>query len=97
MIYILRYTHVITAKETSQTNYIMDKDIKGFKAFLLSKGAYTSYKENLWQFNKLTMIELMGSLIYEDFFDIHNDFSSFRKELRRILKWWTRLTSDYEA
>lgn len=33
----------------------------------------------------------------DDMWDVNTIFIAFRKELRRVLKWWTRLTSDYEA
>lgn len=33
----------------------------------------------------------------EDMWDVDVIFSAFRRELRKTLSWWVRLTSDYEA
>ena len=33
----------------------------------------------------------------EDFWDVNVIFTAFRKELRKQLSWWVRLTSNYEA
>lgn len=33
----------------------------------------------------------------KDFWDVNVVFTAFRKELRRNLSWWVRLTSNYEA
>lgn len=33
----------------------------------------------------------------EEMWQIDTIFTAFRKELRKTLSWWTRLTSDFEA
>ena len=33
----------------------------------------------------------------EEMWQIDSIFTAFRKELRKTLSWWTRLTSDFEA
>lgn len=33
----------------------------------------------------------------EEMWKIDSIFTAFRKELRKTLSWWTRLTSDFEA
>jgi hypothetical protein len=36
--------------------------------------------------------------IHEDeFWNVDNIFGSYRKELRKSLSWWVRLTSDFDA
>ncbi len=51
----------------------------------------------LGQWSTLNQYYFVKWIHEDDFWNVNGIFSSYRKEIRKSLSWWVRLTSDYEA
>lgn len=60
-----------------------------------SKGEFVD--NTLGEWAKLYDYYFIRWIRQDEMWNINDIFTSFRKELRKNLSWWVRITSDYEA